>query len=464
MRQRISLIPLLLCLLMLMSLLPAAAFADDDTIDIVDELTDDTLISEAELDGELVELPEGPEAWRCPEEELRPFTGEYGWLQLELDRPLLEQVGHQRGGVACACYALAYCRTLLDGRAQPYSDFNLGNDENDAWCAWYFGDYESLNFTEAYEVYERMVKELSAGKPVVILVNGSRTQQHYVAIVGFENLRPGEPLTANNFLMLDPVAASFEPQNLGEAELDLKKQSNGVYQLVVDRSQAVLPLEAHRSSYLSLCRIRQACRSVETTRQALLRSLPCDSAADADSAQLAVLAEGERFQTSALVQNRRGEYWYRGVTDSGLEGYVSAADCSQGSLLYPGLSLSEVKMPRQLVCGEAFPIGGRLVAGGAAFQSITVEVYAGEAPADAPLLRATLPGECGFRLLEDSELAEALPFETLAEGSYCLILTASVTEIFSTDGATMQREEQDLLLRIQRFTVEAEPPAVDDLL
>ena len=82
MRQRISLIALLLCLLMLMSLLPAAAFADDE-IEIVDELADDTLISEAELDGELVELPGGPEAWRWPEEELRPFTGEYGWLQLD---------------------------------------------------------------------------------------------------------------------------------------------------------------------------------------------------------------------------------------------------------------------------------------------------------------------------------------------------------------------------------------------
>ena len=462
MRQRISLIALLLCLLMLMSLLPAAAFADDE-IEIVDELADDTLISEAELDGELVELPGGPEAWRCPEEELRPFTGEYGWLQLELDRPLLEQVGHQRGGQACACYALAYCRTLLDGRAQPYSDFNLGTDENDAWCAWYYGDYESLNFTEAYEVYERMVEELSAGKPVVILVNGSRTQQHYVAIVGFENASPGEPLTANNFLMLDPVAASFEPQNLGEAELDLKKQINGVYQLVVDRSQAVLPLEAHRSSYLSFCRIRQDFRSVRMTRQAVLKSLPCGSVADADSSLVAVLAEGERFQTSALVQNRRGEYWYRGVTDSGLEGYVCAAGCTQGSPLYPGLSLSEVKMPRQLVCGEGFPIGGRLVAGGAAFQSITVEVYAGDAPDGAPLLSATLPGERGFCLLEDSGLAEALPFETLAEGSYCLILTAAVTEIFSTDGATLQLEEQSLLLRIQRFTVEAQTLTVDDL-
>ena len=464
MRQRISLTALLLCLLMLTSLLPAAAFADDDTIEIVDELTDDTLISEAELDGELIELPGGPEAWRCPEDELRPFTGEYGWLQLALDRPLLEQVGHQRGGQACACYALAYCRTLLDGRAQPYSDFNLGTDENDAWCAWYYGDYESLNFTEAYEVYERMVEELSAGKPIVILVNGSRTQQHYVAIVGFENARPGEPLSANNFLMLDPVAASFEPQNLGEAELDLKKQSNGVYQLVVDRSQAVLPLEAHKSSYLSACRVLPDTRSVQTTRPALLKSLPCGSSADADSSLVAVLAEGERFQTSALVQNRRGEYWYRGVTESGLVGYVFAASCTQGSPLYPGLSLSEVRMPRQLSCGEAFAIGGRLVAGGAAFQSITLEIYADGEPFDAPLLRATLPGERGFCLLEDSALAEALPFETLAEGSYCLILTAAVSQLCSTDGISLQQEEQDLLLRIQRFTVEAEPSAVDDLL
>ena len=98
MRRWIPLIASLLCLLMLLSLLPTAVFADDDEIEIVDELTDDTLISEEELDGELVVLPGQETGWQVPEEELRPFYGRTGWLQLELDRPLLELVGHQRGG------------------------------------------------------------------------------------------------------------------------------------------------------------------------------------------------------------------------------------------------------------------------------------------------------------------------------------------------------------------------------
>ena len=163
MRRWIPLIASLLCLLMLLSLLPTAVFADDDEIEIVDELTDDTLISEEELDGELVVLPGQETGWQVPEEELRPFYGRTGWLQLELDRPLLELVGHQRGGQACACYALAYCRTLLDGLAQPYSDFNLGTNENDAFCSWDYGSYESLNYTEAYEVYERIEDQCFAG-------------------------------------------------------------------------------------------------------------------------------------------------------------------------------------------------------------------------------------------------------------------------------------------------------------
>ena len=73
MRRRIPFIASLLCLLMLLSLLPAAVFAEDGEIDIVEEITDDTLISEEELDGELVVLPDAPDGWQVPAEELRPF-------------------------------------------------------------------------------------------------------------------------------------------------------------------------------------------------------------------------------------------------------------------------------------------------------------------------------------------------------------------------------------------------------
>ena len=451
----------LVCLLMLCALLPAAALAEDADIVVVED-PDESLITEEELDGEIVGLPGESVGWQVPEEELRPFYGDYGWLQLALDRPLLEQVGHQRGRQSCACFALAYCRTLLDGRAQPYSDFNLGTNEDDAWCAWDFGNYESLNFTEAYEVYERIVEELDAGRPVVILVNGARTQQHYVAIVGYENVRPGEPLTASNFLMVESCAADYEPHNLGAADLDLKKLDHGVYQLVVDRSGGALPLEAHKSSYLSSCEFIPGCRSVRTTRGALLQSLPCRSSVDADSSLTAILARGAGFRTNALVRNTRGEYWYRGVTEDGLEGYVFAASCTEGRPLYTGLSLSEVTLPLFPTLGEPFTLCGKLSAGGNPFRSLTLAVCEGAVPQSEPLLSVTLPGERSFCLLEESELTQALPFEQLGEGSYCLCLSAVVSTCSSTDGLTLQQEEQDLLLLLHSFTVVAGFESDDD--
>ena len=454
MRRRIPWIASLLCLLLLLHLLPASACAEDGELVIIDELGEDTLISEEEMDGELVFLPD-EDGWQVPEEELRPFYGEYGWLQLKLNLPLQEQVGHQRRGVACACYALAYCRTLLDGKAQPYSDFNLGTNEDDAWCSWAAGNYDSLSFTQACEVYERIVEELCQGNPVVILVNGERTTQHYVAIVGFENVRPGEPLTAGNFLMLDPCAADYEPHNLGAAQLDLKKLTTGVYQLVVDRSGAALPLEAHKSSYLSACRVIRGCCDLQTARGAQLRSLPCRAADHGDSAQVALLPRGERFQSVALVKNTRGEYWYKGVTADGREGYLYAADCTEGLPLYTGLSLSNAVLPQRLDLGEAFTLGGALSAGGNQFSSIRVDVFAGDEPRGEPLLSATLPGRRSFCLLEGSALADALPFERLAEGDYCLYLSAVMPQYVCTDGSTLQREDADLLLLIRSFTVSA---------
>ena len=462
MRRRIPFIASLLCLLMLLSLLPAAVFAEDGEIDIVEEITDDTLISEEELDGELVVLPDAPDGWQVPEEELRPFYGRTGWLQLALNRPLLEQVGHQRGGVACACYALAYCRTLLDGRAQPYSDFNLGTNENDAWCAWYYGDYESLNFAEAYEVYERIVEELLDGKPVVILVNGTRTQQHYVTIVGFEQVKPGQPLTAHNFLMLDPCAADFEPQNLGEADLDLKKLGHGVYQLVVDRSEAELPREMHRSSYLSACSLTPCARKLRTTRSTLLRALPCGARVDADSRRIDTLELDEIFLTDAIVKNTRGEYWYRGRTEDGRTGYVFAAACSEGRPQYTVLKLGDTPLPLCLTEGEPFVLSGTLSAGGNELRSVTVEVFAGDEPQGEPLLRGTLTGRRLACLLEDGALKEALPFETLSEGDYCLRICASVAACSSTDGENLLWEEQSLELLTLGFAVEA-GPEVDEL-
>jgi hypothetical protein len=255
--------------------------------------------------------------------------------------------------------------------------------------------------------------------------------------------------------MLNPGAADYEPHNLGAAQLDLKKLTTGEYQLVVDRSGASLPLEAHKSSYLSGCRVLPGCCDLQTTRVAALRSLPCRAADAGDSSQVALLARGERFQSTALIKNRRGEYWYKGVTENGREGYLYAADCTEGLPLYTGLSLSDAILPQRLSPGEAFTLGGKLSAGGNLFSSIRIDVFAGGEPRGEPLMSAMLRGRRSFCLLEGSGLADALPFERLAAGEYCLCLSAVMPQYCCTDGLTLRREDADLLLAIRSFTVAA---------
>ena len=112
--------------------------------------------------------------------------------------------------------------------------------------------------------------------------------------------------------------------------------------------------------------------------------------------------------------------------------------------------------------GEPFVLSGTLSAGGNELRSVTVEVFAGDEPQGEPLLRGTLTGRRLACLLEEGALKEALPFETLGEGDFCLRICTSVAACSSTDGENLLWEEQSLELLTLGFAVEA-GPEVDEL-
>ena len=160
---------------------------------------------------------------------------ENGRLLLNINWALIQEVGVQHGGQACACFSLAYCRTIIDGVAYSYSDFSLGTTEEDAYASWSLAAYEGYYPTDKQSAYERIFFELCQGKPVVVRVEGQYTSLHYVTIIGFENVADGLDLSAYNFLILDPGTPGFEIENMGYKGFDLKKDS-GTYQVECDAS------------------------------------------------------------------------------------------------------------------------------------------------------------------------------------------------------------------------------------
>ena len=453
---------LLLGLALLFALLPGRGYAEEVGDELPVEVTAEPTAeptteptAEPTTGDEGISLIEQEEWWLNEDwDTLRPFyRATYTWLRLDRNVAELDKVGHQFGGQACACYSLAYCRTLLDGHWHDIQEFNLGRGEADAYCSWYSGSYDSLFPESLSEVYERMYLELCQGRPVALLVKNHETGQHYVAVVGFENVENGKPLDAQNFLIFDPCTESFEPENMAVRGFVPKRTEDGCYQLVVDTSGKSTRFEAHKSSYLSRCSITPTSRLAVTLKKTELRSLPCAGKLDADSRTLRLLKAGQPFTITALVRNQSGDYWYRGVSLHGVTGYVPAESISPGAILDGGPTAEDIEAPSLLTEGESFSVAGKLIAGRHPFRSIVAEVYAGTEAVGEPVLSARIDAARSLCRLDKSPIPEALHFETLSPGEYCLVITVECPSCFSADGRIMVTEENCIVLLSLVFAV-----------
>ena len=446
-------ISLLLCLLLVLSLMPAA-FAeegDDDIILIEGEDDPATGVGLDELGEGLIPIVEGEPASTVGTADPSAVSRTYGRLVLDVDWALIEQVDHQEGGEACACFALAYCRTMLDGRPHQYGEYNIGTVEH-AYCSWTLGSYQMNYSYDLNASYELAFSELCSGNPVVVCVTGTRSTQHYVAIVGYENAVSGQPLSAANFLIIDSVAPYYELENMAAVGYDFKLTDNG-YQVNTDTTSASVSYEANRSSYLSRCTVRQSSRSLRTTKSTELRSLPCSSSVDADSSLLTTLSYGSSFHAEAIVRNAAGDYWYKGRSSSGVRGYAYAAQFGAGEESFDDISLEELNIPTQLTPGNPFYISGKISTYNNILAAVRVAVYAGADTGASPLMAAETWPDLKFYSLKYSDIANALDFRTLGTGYYTFVLTVRCRNYYSTDGMSLLWTEPETELIRQGFTV-----------
>ncbi|MBQ9894157.1 MAG: C39 family peptidase [Ruminococcus sp.] len=133
-------------------------------------------------------------------------------LQININE--IKKVGTQNpDGQACACYAMAYCRTILDGYAHSWTEYDANNGslgENNAFCMWKNGNYNKGYSYSELNLYQNAYDSINAGRPFIVHVYNFQknyANEHWIAIVGYTAGSNYNNLNENNFFIIDPASS-----------------------------------------------------------------------------------------------------------------------------------------------------------------------------------------------------------------------------------------------------------------
>ena len=122
-------------------------------------------------------------------------------------------IAQKSGSTNCMDLALSYAVTMLR-IGNGYSSNNLGSGPKNPYCRNYksYGATENLLLNaktdkkprDTYDLYEKIIQEINAGRPSVVYINGSQGQ-HYVTIIGYRAGVNARTITWKDVMVLDPT-------------------------------------------------------------------------------------------------------------------------------------------------------------------------------------------------------------------------------------------------------------------
>lgn len=146
----------------------------------------------------------------------------------------IASVGNQpQGSDACACYSLAYCRTMLDGRVHSWSEYDVnGGNPYNSCASWTKGGYGYVaGVSTAQAAYRACYDSINNNRPAILFVTGSRSTGHYVTVIGYQNVSNANSLSASNFLIIDSCwfCSKSSPENMAAAGYSAKNDDGYYY-------------------------------------------------------------------------------------------------------------------------------------------------------------------------------------------------------------------------------------------
>lgn len=180
-------------------------------------------------------------------------------------------------------------------------------------------------------------------------------------------------------------------------------------------------------------------------------SMPCSSATDANSTVYQSFVKGEDVQTTALILNKVGNYWYQITTSDGREAYVPSSKMHFAKQDTSDVKITDVVAPTQLTQGSKFSIGGEVTSQYNLLTNVSAWVFNGGSS-------VTGGGEAiegkSYSLLNSAADFQCV-FNELKVGSYTYGIYADCTVYYAVDEKTRGEYTKYINVFSQDFEVVA---------
>lgn len=389
--------------------------------------------------------------------------------KLNINWEHIKGVGHQTPYTqSCACFAVAYCRTMLDGKVHYWYEYDSNGGkygESGASARWGNGSYVKGAKSTVQGTLKAVYDQINSGRPAILHVKGGRsTGQHWVAVVGYQNVTDANNLSYSNFLIIDSVASKYQLENLATIGYSLLYTSGTGYQYVYTNSGKVsstgtgtpIPDGLVKEEYRTHC-------EVTVSKDCTIKSLPCSPSTNADSEAIEDAKQGDVYEAVFMYRNTAtstGNLWYQVKTKNGRIGYLFAGNTDPNSVnqLATDVTIDSPVVPSAIVQGNDFVIGGTVKT---QYQTL-IEVGAWVDDANGAFAIGEAENiSASTYSLKGSTIDTSVNFATLPAGQYYYSVGALVKTYFASSETTVSYKSTtvDVLDSIKFSVIKEVPPS-----
>ena len=205
-----------------------------------------------------------------------------------------------------------------------------------------------------------------------------------------------------------------------------------------------------QKTYAESCEYYHAYLYATISQQTGMYTAPCQTEVDDRSSFIRTLQPGERITVTGMYLNPEGEYWYQ--VDDGSVAYVRADATQVQTMCYDDVTVSALDAPKVLRYGRAFDVKGKIKSVYNEITSVRAQVFTSGDETKSHVMSASALVDGYSYSLSGTRLSNQLAFRLLEVGSYRYEMAVVVGNHYFADGH-LQTEWKTLKFWISDFQV-----------